>query len=46
MIGFTENTPENQEYVLSLFGKMSVIFYQCDYSWLHLEELCDKLNKN
>ena len=46
MIGFTENTPENQEYVLSLFGKMPVIFYQCDYLWLYLEELRGKLNKN
>ncbi len=46
MIGLTENTPENQEYVLSLFGKFPVTFYQCDYSWLHLEELCDKLNRN
>lgn len=46
MVGLTENTPENQAYVLSLFGKFPVTFYQCDYSWLHLEELCDKLNKN
>ncbi len=46
MLGLTENTPENQAYVLSLFGKFPVTFYQCDYSWLYLEELCDKLNRN
>lgn len=46
MVGLTENTPENQAYVLSLFGKFPVTFYQCDYSWLHLEELCDKLDRN
>lgn len=46
MVGLTENTPENQAYVLSLFGKFPVTFYQCDYSWLYLEELCGKLNKN
>ena len=32
MVGLTENTPKNQAYVLSLFGKLPVIFYQCDYS--------------
>lgn len=46
MVGLTENTPENQAYVLSQFGKLPVIFYQCDYSWLYLEELRGKLNKN
>lgn len=46
MVGLTENTPEKQAYVLSLFGKFPVTFYQCDYSWLHLEELCDKLDRN
>lgn len=46
MLGLTENTPENQAYVLSLLGKYSVTFFQCDYSWMHLEQLCDKLNRN
>ena len=46
MLGLTENTPENQAYVLSLLGKYSVTFYQCEYPWMHLKELCDKLNRN
>ena len=46
MIGLTELTGNNKEKASSYTGNTAIEFYKCDYSYVYLEELYKKLDKN
>ena len=46
MIGLTELTGNNKEKASTYTGNTATEFYKCDYSYVYLEELYKKIDKN